>query len=64
MNGIGGEGVMAIHLESGENIIVDYVGRPSKEASTDMYTLSDDTEAGWMGWKKVVNDENRIGHKA
>jgi gamma-glutamyltranspeptidase/glutathione hydrolase len=64
MNGIGGEGVMAIHLESGENIIVDYVGRPSMNASTDMYTLSDDTETGWMGWRSVVNDENRVGHKA
>src|SRR4030043_192060 len=33
MNGIGGEGVMGIHLESGENVIVDYVGRPATASS-------------------------------
>ena len=31
MNGIGGEGVMAIHLESGENVIIDYVGRIKRQ---------------------------------
>ncbi len=29
MNGIGGEGIMTIHLASGENVVVDYVGRPA-----------------------------------
>ncbi len=28
MNGIGGEGVMAIHMTDGKNTIIDYVGRP------------------------------------
>lgn len=64
MNGIGGEGVMAIHLHSGENVIIDYVGRPSKDCRPDMYKLSQDTETGWMGWKSVVEDANIIGHKA
>ncbi len=64
MNGIGGEGVMTIHLESGENIIIDYVGRPSKNASIHMYELKDTKESGWMGWKKVKDDENILGFKA
>lgn len=64
MNGIGGEGVMTIHLESGENIIIDYVGRPAKTASTDMYELEETQESGWMGWKKVSNEENVLGYKA
>jgi gamma-glutamyltranspeptidase/glutathione hydrolase len=64
MNGIGGEGVMAIHLESGENVIVDYVGRPAQSCTPDMYELVEDVEPGWMGWRRVVNDANVIGHKA
>ncbi len=64
MNGIGGEGVMAIHMASGENVIVDYVGRPSKDCRPNMYTLSEDKEPGWMGWRRVIGDENVIGHKA
>jgi gamma-glutamyltranspeptidase/glutathione hydrolase len=51
MNGIGGEGVMAIHLAKGENVIVDYVGRPSKDCRPDMYELTDCMEPGWMGWR-------------
>ncbi|MCK4439232.1 gamma-glutamyltransferase, partial [Candidatus Bathyarchaeota archaeon] len=53
MNGIGGEGVMAIHLESGENVIVDYVGRPSVNCTPDIYELEKTAEPGWMGWRKV-----------
>jgi gamma-glutamyltranspeptidase/glutathione hydrolase len=64
MNGIGGEGVMAIHMVSGENVIIDYVGRPPKDCRPDMYKLSEDKEPGWMGWRRVVGDENVIGHKA
>ena len=64
MNGIGGEGVMAIHLESGENVIVDYVGRPAAASGPEMYELEKATEAGWMGWRKVKGDENIVGHKA
>jgi gamma-glutamyltranspeptidase/glutathione hydrolase len=64
MNGIGGEGVMAIHLHSGENVIIDYVGRPSKDCKPDMYNLLEDTEPGWMGWRSVMGDANVIGHKA
>jgi len=64
MNGIGGEGVMAIHLASGENIIIDYVGRPSKDCRTDMYELSETREPGWMGWRAVKGDANVIGHRA
>ncbi len=64
MNGIGGEGVMTIHLESGENIVIDYVGRPSKDSSPEMYELEESTEAGWMGWKKVKDDANVVGYKA
>jgi hypothetical protein len=30
----------------GENIIIDYVGRPSKECTPDMYELSDSKEPG------------------
>jgi gamma-glutamyltranspeptidase/glutathione hydrolase len=63
-NGIGGEGVMAIHLESGENIIVDYVGRPAKTCTPDMYELTEDTEPGWMGWRKVKGNANVYGYKA
>ena len=63
MNGIGGEGVMAIHLESGENIIIDYVGRPSAHSSPEMYETEDSTEPGWMGWKKVKDDANVVGYK-
>ena len=64
MNGIGGEGVMAIHLKSGENVIVDYVSRPSKACKPDMYELEDTGEPGWMGWKKVKEDANVVGYKA
>ncbi|MCW4048897.1 MAG: gamma-glutamyltransferase [Candidatus Bathyarchaeota archaeon] len=64
MNGIGGEGVMAIHLESGENIIIDYVGRPAQSCTPDMYELEEITESGWMGWRKVKDDANLVGHKA
>lgn len=64
MNGIGGEGVMAIHLESGENVIVDYVGRPSKDSTPDMYELAVGTEKGWMGWRTVKDDANVVGHRA
>ena len=64
MNGIGGEGVMTIHLESGENIVIDYVGRPSMNCTPDMYELEETTEAGWMGWKKVKDDANIHGYKA
>ncbi len=64
MNGIGGEGVMAIHMASGENVIVDYVGRPSKDCTPDMYELSEATEPGWMGWRSVVGDANVLGHRA
>ncbi|MFP3952241.1 MAG: gamma-glutamyltransferase [Candidatus Bathyarchaeia archaeon] len=63
MNGIGGEGVMAIHLASDENIIIDYVGRPSKDCTPDMYELEEGTDSSW-GWSNVKNDENRVGHKA
>ncbi len=64
MNGIGGEGVMAIHMATGENVIVDYVGRPSKDCTPDMYKLSETTEPGWMGWRSVIGDANVIGHRA
>ena len=64
MNGIGGEGVMAIHLESGENVIIDYVGRPSFNSTPDMFELEESIESGWMGWRKVKNDSNVIGYKA
>ncbi|HUV54254.1 MAG TPA: gamma-glutamyltransferase [Candidatus Krumholzibacteriaceae bacterium] len=64
MNGIGGEGVMAIHLESGENVIVDYVGRPSVNCTPDIYELEEAAESGWMGWRKVKDDANVVGHKA
>lgn len=64
MNGMGGEGVMTIHLESGENVIVDYVGRPAAASSPEMYGLEDFKEPGWMGWRKVRGDENVVGHKA
>ena len=57
MNGIGGEGVRTIHLESGENVVIDYVGRPPAASSPDMYELEDNAEPGWMGWKKVRNNE-------
>ena len=64
MNGIGGEGVMTIHLESGENVVIDYVGRPPASSSTDMYEYDEGVESGWMGWGKVKNDENVNGYKA
>ncbi len=64
MNGIGGEGVMAIHMCSGEDIIIDYVGRPSKRCTPDMFELLEEVEPGWMGWRRVKDDANIIGHKA
>lgn len=64
MNGIGGEGVMTIHLESGENIVIDYVGRPSMSCTPDMYELEETSEVGWMGWKKVKDNANINGYKA
>ncbi|MBS7630168.1 gamma-glutamyltransferase [Candidatus Bathyarchaeota archaeon] len=64
MNGIGGEGVMAIHTAKGENIIIDYVGRPSKNCTPDMYELIEEAEPGWMGWRRTRNDENIVGYKA
>jgi gamma-glutamyltranspeptidase/glutathione hydrolase len=64
MNGIGGEGVMTIHLASGENVVVDYVGRPAASCTPDMFQLEEETEPGWMGWWKVKGDANVVGHKA
>jgi len=64
MNGIGGEGVMTIHLESGENVVIDYVGRPPATSSTDMYEVDDGSEPGWMGWRKIKDDANVNGYKA
>ena len=64
MNGIGGEGVMTIHLESGENVVIDYVGRPPAASSTDMYEVDDGSEPGWMGWRKIKDDANVNGYKA
>jgi len=64
MNGIGGEGVMTIHMAGRENVIIDYVGRPSKNCTPDMYELLDETEPGWMGWRRVKDDSNMIGYKA
>ena len=64
MNGLGGEGVMAIHLSSGKNVIIDYVGRPSKSSRPDMFELTEEREPGWMGWRRVVGDANVVGHRA
>ncbi len=64
MNGIGGEGIMAIHTAEGKNTIIDYVGRPSKNCTPDMYELLDEVEPGWMGWRRVKNDANMNGYKA
>ncbi|MHA2428771.1 MAG: gamma-glutamyltransferase, partial [Candidatus Hermodarchaeia archaeon] len=64
MNGIGGEGVMAIHTADGKNVIIDYVGRPSNNCTSDMYELVDEPESGWMGWRRVKNDANITGYKA
>jgi gamma-glutamyltranspeptidase/glutathione hydrolase len=64
MNGIGGEGVMAIHLESGENIIIDYVGRPSTKSLPDMYELIEGYEQKGWKWRNVLKNANRIGHLA
>jgi gamma-glutamyltranspeptidase/glutathione hydrolase len=64
MNGIGGEGVMAIHMADGKSVIVDYVGRPSKDCTPNMYKLLDESELGWMGWRRVEDDANMIGYKA
>ena len=64
MNGIGGEGIMAIHMADGRKAIIDYVGRPSKNCTPDMYELLDDSEPGWMGWKKVKDSANVEGYKA
>jgi gamma-glutamyltranspeptidase len=63
-NGIGGEGVLTIHLSSGENVVVDYVGRPAKSCTPDMFEIEEETEPGWMGWWKVKGDANVVGHKA
>ena len=64
MNGIGGEGVMAIHLETGENVIVDYVGRPARSCTPDMYELDPEAERPGWGWVAVKDDANIVGHKA
>jgi gamma-glutamyltranspeptidase/glutathione hydrolase len=64
MNGIGGEGVMTIHLATGENVIVDYVGRPAQSCYADMFDLEENIEPGWMGWRRVKGDANVVGHKA
>ena len=64
MNGIGGEGVMAIHLEMGKNIIIDYVGRPSKHCTPYLYEFDHDgVRPGW-GWIPVKDDANIVGYKA
>ncbi len=66
MNGIGGEGVMAIHMEkTGEDVIVDYVGRPSKNCKPDIYELDPRRgRVGLFGWTAVKDDANIIGYKA
>jgi gamma-glutamyltranspeptidase/glutathione hydrolase len=64
MNGLGGEGVMAIHLESGKNIIIDYVGRPSKDSHPDMYELTEGYEKKGWKWRNVLGSSNRVGHLA
>jgi len=66
MNGLGGEGVMAIHLaETREDVIIDFVGRPSGNCSPDMFELDPGrSRVGLFGWKAVKGDANLIGHKA
>jgi gamma-glutamyltranspeptidase/glutathione hydrolase len=64
MNGIGGEGVLTIHLASGRNVVVDYVGRPAMSCKADMYELEEEQEPGWMGWRRVKDDANVVGYKA
>jgi len=64
MNGIGGEGVMAIHLETGENVVVDYVGRPAQSSTPDMYDLDPEAERPGWGWVAVKDDANMVGHRA
>jgi gamma-glutamyltranspeptidase/glutathione hydrolase len=64
MNGIGGVGLMAIHTADGKNTIIDYVGRPPKNCTPDMYELLDEPESGSMGWRRVKDDANIIGYKA
>ncbi|UCH02766.1 MAG: gamma-glutamyltransferase [Candidatus Bathyarchaeota archaeon] len=64
MNGIGGEGVMAIHMANGTSVIIDYVGRPPKDCIPSTYKLLDEIEPGWMGWRRVEDDANMIGYKA
>ena len=64
MNGIGGEGVMAIHLTSGENVIIDYVGRPVQGCHAEMFELVEGYEkTGWM-WRNVKDKANQVGYKA
>jgi gamma-glutamyltranspeptidase/glutathione hydrolase len=65
MNGIGGEGVMAIRTADGMKKIIDYVGRPSKDCTPEMYELLNETDQGWTWWRRrVKGDENIIGYKA
>lgn len=64
MNGIGGEGIMAIHMVDGKKAIIDYVGRPSKNCTSNIYELLDGIELGWMGWRRVKDKANMIGYKA
>jgi hypothetical protein len=47
-------------FDGDENVIVDYVGRPSKNCRPDMYELTDEKESGWMGWRRVKGDANVV----
>jgi gamma-glutamyltranspeptidase/glutathione hydrolase len=51
MNGLGGEGVMAIHLASGRNVLVDYVGRPAQCCHDRMFELLEGYETSGWRWR-------------
>jgi gamma-glutamyltranspeptidase/glutathione hydrolase len=55
---------MAIHLASGKNVIVDYVGRPASSCHAEMYELVEGYEKSGWKWREVKDNANRVGYKA
>jgi len=61
MSGIGGGGLMVIHLGS-EDYVIDYTMRSPNKASASMYDLEEGIAPSLFGWRKVRDDANIHGY--
>jgi len=64
-NGIGGGGLMLVHLAtSGRTLVIDYAMDCPLGATADAYDLEDAAGGNRFGWRKVRDDANVLGYRA